>query len=125
MSQSGFHPLDGANFLQDRGYSERLCSLVAYHSAAEIEALYFGCSTALEAFTDERSLTRDLLWFCDMTVSPYGHRVSLQERLDEVRSRYSTDSYVAKALNASMPERVGAVTRAQTWIGRVGLAAQV
>ena len=103
-------------FLRESGCSERLCALVAHHSAAEIEADFFGCSTDLEAFADERSLTRDLLWYCDMSVGPQGTPVSFMERMDDVRTRYLADDYVIRALDASMPERVGAVTRAQVWI---------
>jgi hypothetical protein len=123
--RTGFHPVDGALFLRDAGCSDRLCSLVAHHSAAAVEALYFGCIDHLQTFPDERTLTRDLLWYCDMTIGPQGQPVSFKERMDEVRFRYGTDSYVTAALDASMPERAAAVTRAETWIESVGLAGQV
>jgi predicted hydrolase (HD superfamily) len=34
LSESGFHPLDGARYLRGRGCSDRMCNLVAYHSSA-------------------------------------------------------------------------------------------
>ncbi len=34
LAVTGFHPLDGARYLIREGYPERLCSLVAHHSAA-------------------------------------------------------------------------------------------
>lgn len=125
VRRSGFHPLDGAAFLRDSGWSDRLCALVAHHSAAGIEAEFFGCAEEVGAFTDERTLTRDLLWYCDMSVGPRGTPVSFKERMDDVRARYPADDYVMRALDASMPERVGAVTRAEAWIESVGLTGQV
>jgi putative nucleotidyltransferase with HDIG domain len=123
--QTGFHPLDGALYLRNAGYSERLCALVAHHSGAKIEAGFFGCSQELAAFADERTLIRDLLWYCDMSVGAEGTAVSFAERMEDVRARYTPDNYVIRALNASMPERIGAVTRAEAWIERVGLTGQV
>lgn len=125
VRRRGFHPLDGAVFLRDCGWSERLCALVAHHSAAEVEAEFFGCAEHLRAFADERTLTRDLLWYCDMTVGPRGTPVSFTGRMKDVRARYTADSYVIKALEASMPERVGAVTRAQVWIDSLGAGDQL
>jgi predicted metal-dependent HD superfamily phosphohydrolase len=119
--RSGFHPLDGALYLHDAGYSDRLCALAAHHSAAEIEAKFFGCSEDLAAFADERTLIRDLLWYCDMSIGLQGAPISFAERMEDVRARYSADDYVIRALDASMPERVGAVTRAEAWIESVGL----
>lgn len=123
--RTGFHPLDGAHFLHDSGYPPRLCALVAHHSAAAVEARYFGCLEQLRAFPDEGTLTRDLLWYCDMTVGPRGDRLSFTERMNDVRARYGADSYVTQALDASMSERIGAVIRAETWVESVGLAGQV
>ena len=82
-------------------------------------------SNSCESFPDERTLTRDLLWYCDMTVGPRGDPLSFTERMNDVRSRYGADDYVTQALDASMPERIGAVIRAETWIESVGLAGQV
>ncbi len=35
---TGFHPLDGANFLRGLGFSPVVCHLVAHHSASTCEA---------------------------------------------------------------------------------------
>lgn len=34
LTETGFHRLDGARFLEREGYSPRLCALIAHHSAA-------------------------------------------------------------------------------------------
>ncbi|PVZ09039.1 hypothetical protein [Actinomycetospora cinnamomea] len=75
----------------------------------------------LAEFEDERTLTRDLLWFLDMTTGPDGQRLSFDERMDEVRERYPSDHYVIRALDLGMPERVGAVERATAWLSSAGL----
>src|SRR6476469_322495 len=38
----GFHPLDGARFLRERGFPERVVNLVAFHSGAAAEARELG-----------------------------------------------------------------------------------
>lgn len=111
-----FHPLDGARHIRSEGGSERLAGLVAYHSAAAIEADYLGLAHQLAEFDDERTLVRDLLWLADMTVGPSGELMTFKERMEEVRERYPADHYVSRALDASMPEREAAVARAERWI---------
>ena len=125
VKTTGFHPLDGARFLQYSGVADRVCGLIAHHSAARIEALYFGCSEELEQFVDEQTVIRDLLWYCDMTVGPDGRAVTFSSRMREIRTRYAKGHYVIRALDASMLERMAAITRAEAWIHRVGLAGQV
>lgn len=89
------------------------------------EASVFGVSSQLAEFVDERTVTRDLLWYLDMTTGPDGHVLSFENRMADVRQRYPNDHYVIRALDLGMPERVAAVERAQTWLTSVGLASQV
>ena len=125
VAKTGFHPLDGALFARDAGFPERMGALVAHHSAAMSEASVFGVSSQLAEFVDERTVTRDLLWYLDMTTGPDGHVLSFENRMADVRQRYPNDHYVIRALDLGMPERVAAVERAQTWLTSVGLASQV
>jgi hypothetical protein len=125
LAESGFHPLDGARFLRDEGLAERLCGLVAFHSSAEAEAQLFGVADQLAEFEDERTLTRDLLWFADMTTGPDGQCMTFAERMAEVRERYGPEHYVSRALDLGMAERAAAVKRAEAWIESVGLTGQV
>ena len=67
-----FHPLDGARYLRELGAPQRIVDLVAFHSSAWAEAQEFGVADELAEFHDERTLTRDLLWYCDMTTGPDG-----------------------------------------------------
>lgn len=115
VAAQSFHPLDGASYIAGLG-SMRLAGLVAYHSAAAIEADFLGLADELGEFDDERTIVRDLLWYTDMTVGPSGEVMTFAERMDEVRERYPADHYVSRALDASMPEREAAVARAERWI---------
>ncbi|WP_344420011.1 HD domain-containing protein [Pseudonocardia ailaonensis] len=125
LATTGFHPLDGARYLVGADVTERLVGLVAMHSSAAAEAELFGVADQLAEFSDERTLTRDLLWWCDMTIGPDGQCMTFAERMGDVRARYGPDHYVTQALDRGMAERVGAVERAEAWIASVGLAGQV
>jgi putative nucleotidyltransferase with HDIG domain len=125
LAVTGFHPLDGARFLREGGAPVRVLNLVAFHSAAATEADELGLSAELAEFDDERSLTRDLLWFADMTTGPDGQCMGFAERMAEVRQRYDADHYVNRALEVGLDERGAAVSRARSWIEEVGLVGQV
>ncbi|MEJ2862604.1 HD domain-containing protein [Actinomycetospora flava] len=125
LAITGFHPLDGARFLRELGAPPRIVALVAFHSSAWAEAQKFGVSEQLAEFDDERTLTRDLLWYCDMTTGPDGADLEFEDRMAEVRKRYGPDHYVTRALDAGMDERRAAVRRSREWLASVGLADQV
>ena len=118
----GFHPLDGARFLRERAFPERVVNLVAFHSSAAAEAQELGLAAQLAEFTDEQTLVRDLLWFADMTVGPDGQRLTFPARMAEVQQRYPPDHYVVRALAVNWPQRETAIERAQAWIGDAGLS---
>jgi hypothetical protein len=50
LVKTGFHPLDGAQYLRSLGY-ERLACLVAHHSEARFEARLRGYGHELNAFS--------------------------------------------------------------------------
>lgn len=94
---SGFHALDGARFLASRGFSTIVCDLVARHSASEIEAEVRGIDLGV---FDEFAVDADLaaahsvIAWADMTTSPTGGTVTVEDRLDEIQSRYGPESLV-------------------------------
>jgi hypothetical protein len=93
----GFHPLDGALWLEKEGH-RRLAGLVAHHTGARFEAASYGLTEALAAFDDERSAVSDALAYCDLTTGPTGERVTATERLNEIERRYGAGSLVVLAL---------------------------
>lgn len=95
-----FHPLDGARYLRDiEQADERLCNLVAYHTCAAVEAKERGLEDTLSReFTPECEDLTEALIYCDMTTGPDGERVSVDERISEVITRYGPDHVVSRSI---------------------------
>ena len=114
LAKVGFHPLDGARFLRRQGADERLCGLVAHHSCAVIEAEMRGLVEELLAeFPHEESAVSDALAYCDLTTGPDGQRLTVEERLVEIISRYGPESLVGRFIDQARPEMIGAVRRTE------------
>jgi len=111
LATTKFHPLDGARFLQVQNAPARLCALVARHSCAIREAELRGCAPDVAEFPDEETPLRDALWYCDMVTGPDGQRLTVDDRLAEIRNRYGPDSLVSRFLDVARPELVAAVDR--------------
>ncbi len=111
LAATRFHPLDGARFLQTQDAPARLCALIARHSCAVKEAELRGCADDLAEFPDEETPLRDALWYCDMVTGPGGQRLTVDERLAEIQSRYGPESIVGQFIDLARPELLGAVER--------------
>lgn len=111
LAATKFHPLDGARFLKDQDTPARLCALIARHSCAIKEAELRGRAADISEFPDEETPLRDALWYCDMVTGPDGQRLTVDDRLAEIRSRYGPESIVSKFLDVARPELVAAVYR--------------
>ena len=112
LAVTGFHPLDGARFLRDKGAGDRLASLVAHHSCAVYEARVRGLDGVLLAeFEAEDSPTYDALVFCDLTVGPDGELLTYQVRIDEIMQRYGPGHEVTRALELSQSDLAGCCER--------------
>ncbi len=98
LRRTGFHPLDGAIHLRDRGH-HRLAGLVAHHSSSEYAANLLGLTRYLRLFPRENSFLMDALTYCDMTTDLNGEEVSLDERLVDVIDRYGRNHPVVQALD--------------------------
>jgi putative nucleotidyltransferase with HDIG domain len=100
IAATGCHPLDGARFLHSLGVDQRVCGLVANHSGMLLAAE----SVDPDQFPDEYSLARDVVWYCDLTTSPAGNPVTLDERLTELRQRYASDVAMMRWLDLATSE---------------------
>jgi putative nucleotidyltransferase with HDIG domain len=116
-SSIDFHPIDGARFLRDRGFSALVLHLVANHTAARVEADVRGIDPALfDEFAysgppvDEAT---DLLWWADLTTGPTGETVSAAQRLAEIKERYGPDHVVTTAIVKAEPLLLAAVQRVE------------
>lgn len=113
LVKTGLHALDGARYLRDVEQADRrLCSLVAYHSCADIEARNRGLAEELTAeFQPVGGLLADALIYCDMTTTPDGKPVGVEERLSEILSRYGTGDVVTESITEATSQIVGAARR--------------
>jgi putative nucleotidyltransferase with HDIG domain len=107
--RTGFHPLDGALYLAERGWSARLCALVAHHSGA----VHVAPPGVLAAFPDERSPVSDALTYADQTVGPWGRRASVQDRMAEMLRRHGPDSAQARAHRRRGPHLLAVAARVE------------
>jgi len=114
IRDTGFHPLDGAVWLREAGFEDRVCGLVAYHTCADIEAEERGFADRLKAFPRESSLVADALLYADMRAGPDGQDLSVAARLDEIVSRYGEDSSVAHFVGRARPIIFDACQRVET-----------
>ena len=118
IADTGFHPLDGARHLRSLGAPPRLCSLVAHHSAAVVEAKVRHMRAMLLAeFPPEESIVADALTFADMTTSPTGRPVTVDERLAEILERYPPTDPVHQAISESSEQLRAAVARVEARLG--------
>ncbi len=112
LAKAGFHPLDGACWLEEQGL-DRLAGLVAHHSAAIFEATALGLEDAIARFHDERSAVSDALTYSDLTTGPTGERLTVAERLNEIESRYGHESLVVRALKSASDSLLTSVERTE------------
>jgi hypothetical protein len=113
LADTGFHPLDGARYLRDIEHADpMLCRLVAHHSCAMIEAEERGLADVLarEFKPTPRNLA-DALIYCDLTTGPDGQRMTIEERLTDIRARYGPADLVTRALARSAPQMEAATSR--------------
>jgi hypothetical protein len=123
LAHTGFHPLDGALYLESRELPHRLVGLVAHHSEAEMLGPQFGVHDLSDRFHRERTLLADALVYADMHSAPDGQPIRAEHRLADIARRKPDPVEHARAqrLRASMA-RVGAALseRAETPAGSPG-----
>lgn len=121
--ETGFHALDGARYLRSVGIDDQVVNLVAHHSCAAVEAHERGLDKALLEFPVGPPELIDGLIFCDMTVSPDGLPVSVDDRIGEILARYGPDSVVGRFIARAEPELRAAVHRVALQLRHAGMEA--
>ena len=111
LALTGLHQLDGARYLRDTQHAgAMLCRLVAHHSCAIIEAGERGLADALSCeFEPAPVALSNVLTFCDMTTSPDGEPVPVEQRLAEIQHRYGPGHLVSRSIQRATPMILGAV----------------
>ena len=113
LAVTGFHPLDGARFLDRAGWSPRLCALVAHHSGARFMARPLGLHAALHCYPDERSPVTDALVYADQTVGVRGEPLSIDARLADMLRRHGPGSTQAAVYLVRAPYLRAAAARVE------------
>ena len=111
LSLTGLHQLDGARYLRDAQHADAiLCRLVAHHSCAIVEAGKRGLADALGLeFEPAPQELSDALTYCDMTTSPDGELVPVEQRLAEIHDRYGSGHLVSRFIQLATPMILRAV----------------
>src|SRR5699024_5953685 len=104
---------DGARHLRDQGWPAQIVNLVAHHSGARFEAAERGFSQELADFPFEDSALLDALVTADLTTGPAGERLSYEQRIDEILSRYGEDDPVHRTWMTAKPVIGEAVERTE------------
>jgi putative nucleotidyltransferase with HDIG domain len=120
-AETGFHALDGARYLRSVGVDDLVVNLIAHHSCAAVEANERGLDKALAEFAVGPPALTDGLIFCDMTVSPDGLPVDVDERIGEILARYGPNSVVGRFIARAEPELRAAVHRVALQLRQAGL----
>ncbi|MEV0686851.1 HD domain-containing protein [Nocardia sp. NPDC050378] len=114
----GFHPIDGSRLLRSLGYSPIVCHIVAFHTASMVEADVRGIDP--QVFTEFElddvpglDLADDLMWWADLSTGPNGESFTVDQRIDEILSRYEAGSVVHTAITRSAPLLRAAAQRAE------------
>lgn len=96
-----FHPLDGASFLAELGFSDIICHLVAHHSASTYEAEMRGIPLdtyrQFDVDRDDLGPAHAAVWWADLTTGPQGQVMTVEERLDDIVERHGPESVVTRS----------------------------
>jgi hypothetical protein len=83
LQETGFHPLDGALYLQMQGWDGRLAALVGHHSGARFAPAEDAFASVMTEFDFEDGPVSDALTYADLTVDPHGRRMTVPYRIVE------------------------------------------
>ena len=111
LATTGLHQLDGARYLRDAQHADTMpCRLVAHHSCAIIEADERGLADVLSyEFEPAPDALSSVLTCCDMTTSPDGELVPVEQRLAEIQHRYGPGHLVSRSIQRATPMILSAV----------------
>lgn len=113
----GFHPVDGARCLRERGATPGVAELVAFHTGASFEAEERGLVDVLACFTCPPGDELDLLTMFDLAVSPTGQLILDSCRIEEILSRYGPENPVFRAVTRSRTSLLSASRAGKQLLG--------
>ncbi len=113
--------LDGARWLAARAVPARIVDLVAHCDCGLVESTLRGYGDEYRTFSDERSVTRDALWYCCLTTAADGSATTLAERMAAWSTTYAGDGVIARYAILARTELEDAVARTEDRLGIRGL----
>ncbi len=113
IQKTGFHPLDGALYLRELGWDERVTALVCQHSGARFVPAERGFGPVMAEFPFIEDPVSDALTFADQTVGPHGRRMTVTYRIAEAIARHGPDSPNAPARVDRIPYLLAAAERVE------------
>lgn len=113
VARTGFHPLDGARFLQDHGISPGIVALVAHHTGARYEAEERGLLVEFAELPSPNHVDLDALTLLDLVVGPRGELTTPVRRIEEILRRYETSDPVHRAVTRSRSSLLASAARAR------------
>jgi hypothetical protein len=104
VDRTGFHALDAARWLRDRGWATTICRLVAWHTESEVEGALRGLGEKLVVeFEPPPTMAAAALTWADLTSSPVGEPCTPEERIADILRRYLPGSIVHRAITVATP----------------------
>ncbi len=123
VRSTGFHPLDGAEWLRAHGAPADVAGVVAHHSEAVLLPGADAYLTRLGRLPRPEPTLADVVTYADQTTTPDGRRTALLDRLRERRLRRPATGPAACETQRRRAERlVHAVTRVTARLDRIGAA---
>lgn len=98
------HALDGARYLRDVVQADDvICQLVAHHTAASVEAEERGMPILSEEFQQPPAALLQALTYCDLTAGVDGRPTDVDQRIEEILTRYPAGHVVHRSITRSGP----------------------
>jgi putative nucleotidyltransferase with HDIG domain len=113
LHNTGFHPLDGATYLEQHGWPERVCGLVVHHSGALFVARTRHLKHAVRRYPQEQSPVSDALTYADQTTGPHGQPMTIDQRMAEMLNRRGPNSVQARVHHLREPHLRAIATRVE------------
>jgi len=117
INDRGFHPVDGAVYLQGQGAPDEIVALVAWHTGAAWEADERGLRSDLEVLPAPSPPDLDALTLIDLATSPTGEPIVDVDRLAEILTRYEESDPVHRAVTRSQGPLLESSRRAKVRLG--------
>ena len=92
LQDTGFHPIDGARFLQSIGAPDLAAFIICHSHAAEYARL-----ANLPSIPISLHPIASVITFWDVRVAPGGKILSYEQRLEDIRNRHGEESLTWKA----------------------------